>query len=743
MQRKTPASPQRPYLARSDLGNTASTANTVRRTARIRKPFRLSRGGDWSQLLLASAVFAFATLVLTYPLATSPASLGRFDNGDARLNAWAVSWVAHQVVHDPLRLFDANTFYPLAKTLAFSEHLFVPGLMTLPLLLVTNDLVLSYNLVLLASIFLSALGMYLLTFSLTGGRVAGILAGLFFSFAAFRFNRLPHLQMQLYAFLPLALLGLHKFLETGKRNWAWWSAAFFVLQVLSGTYLAAMAAVAILIAVSTLVVGSGRSRTELKSLVLAFAVAALCIYPFARPYLWVNQHLGIEWDLAGIESLSATPESYLAASSHLYRPLTDNWVEQDRRRDFLFPGLTLPALALLGLIVLVTRRRETERPRTTAVCYVLILSAGVVLSLGPQTPVYSFLHEHIVFFRGLRALSRFALLPLLSLSLLAGYGLSWLFEDRGLLHDRKWVAWIIGALFIAESTALPYTLEPFRDEPPEVYEWLARDGAPGPIVELPFLVLDTRYMFWARHHGFRATLNGDSGFVPPSHRWMKNLFLRFPSPDSIALLRKLQVRYVVLHLGAYRPPALIRMLNGLETHRAELLKIRDFGRDLVLEVIPSRAQGPPPLPQIVLPMLGEPTRLVPLPEDAIVETVISFTSPRRVTGVRLLYGRIPLSPATRVELLLPAPVSTGSTTPSGEAEEEWEVVWSSPAEWPALTELISGLLEHPDHGSQTLTFRASDSFETFTTDTIKLRLTGYDGAPDVTTIQILGADDPS
>ncbi len=742
MQRKTPT--QRPYLARSDLAN---TARTVRRTARIKRPSRLSRGGDWSELLLASAVFAFATLVLTYPLATSPASLGRFDNGDARLNAWAISWVAHQVVHDPLRLFDANTFYPLAKTLAFSEHLFVPGLMALPLLLVTNDLVLSYNLVLLASIFLSALGMYLLTFSLTGGRVAAILAGLFFSFAAFRFNRLPHLQMQLYAFLPLALLGLHKFLETGKRNWAWGSAAFFVLQVLSGTYLAAMTAVAILIAVATLVVGSGRSRTELKSLVLAFAVAALSIYPFARPYLWVNQHLGIEWDLAGIESLSATPESYLAASSHLYRPLTDNWVEQDRRRDFLFPGLTLPALALLGLIVLVTRRRETERPRTTAVCYVLIFSAGVVLSLGPQTPVYSFLHEHIVFFRGLRALSRFALLPLLSLSLLAGYGLSWLFEDRGLLHDRKWVAWIIGALFIAESTALPYTLEPFRDEPPEVYEWLAQDGAPGPIVELPFLVLDTRYMFWARHHGFRATLNGDSGFVPASHRWMKNLFLRFPSPDSIALLRKLQVRYVVLHLGAYRPPALIRMLNGLETHRAELLKIRDFGRDLVLEVIPSRTQGPPPLPRTVLTTLGEPTRLVPLPEDAIVETVVSFTSPHRVTGVRLLYGRIPLSPATRVELLLPLrPVSVGSATPAGEADEEWEVVWTSPTEWPALTELISGLLEHPDHGSQSLNFEAfeaSDSFETFTTDTIKLRLTGYDGAPDVTAIEILGANDPN
>jgi hypothetical protein len=503
-----------------------------------------------------------------------------------------------------------------------------------------------------------------------------------------------------------------------------------VLQVLSGTYLAAIASVAVLILIATFVIGSGRSRAELTSLVLAFAVAALCIYPFARPYLWVNEHLGIEWDLAGIESLSATPESYLAASSHLYRPLTDRWVEEDQRRDFLFPGLALPLLALLGLVVLAMRKGETERPRTTAIGYLLIGMAGVILSLGPQTPVYAFLHQHIVFFRGLRALDRFALLPLLSLSLLAGFALRWLFSE-GWLRDRKWAAWVVGAFFVVESTALPYNLETFRDEPPEVYTWLARDGAPGPIVELPFLVLDTRYMFWARHHDFRPTLNGDSGFVPPSNRWMKNLFLRFPSPDSITLLRKLQVRYVILHLGAYRPPALIRLLNGLESHRADLLKIRDFGRDLVLEVVPSRAQGRPPRPQTVLPTL--PTPLVALPEDRVAETVIAFPAPHRITGLRLLYGRTPLSPVTRAELLLP----------EGTDDEEWEVAWTSPDEWPALTDLIVGLVEHPDHGSQTLTFETSDAFETFTAGTIKLRLTGYDGAPDVTAIEVLGADDPS
>jgi hypothetical protein len=673
-------------------------------------------------------------LVLTYPLALHPASLGRFDNGDARLNAWAMSWVAHQVIHDPLHLFQANTFHPLPNTLAFSEHLFVPGLMTLPLLQLTNDLVLSHNLVLLLSIFLSAIGMYALTVSLTGSRLAGILAGLFFSFAPFRFNRLPHIQMQLYAFLPLALLCLHRFLETGKRWWAWGMAGFFLLQVLSGTYLAAMAAVAMLIAVVTLTPASGRSRRELATLGLAFAVAALCIYPFARPYLWVNQHLGIEWDLPGIGSLSATPESYLASSSRLYRPLTESMVDEESRRDYLFPGLTLPLLALVGLGVLVARKGGFSRPWATTLCYLLIMSAGFLVSLGPLTPVYSFLHEHIIFFRGLRALSRFALLPLLGLSVLAAYALAWLFEGAGRLRSRRWAAVAIAVFFIAESTALPYSLATFRDEPPEVYRWLAKEAEPGPVVELPFLVLDTRYMFWARHHDFRPTLNGDSGFVPPSHRWLKNLFLRFPSPDSIVLLQRLGVRYVVLHLGAYRDRALIRLLNGLERHRAELLKIRDFGRDMVVEVIPTKSERPPPLPQEILSTIGQPGRKIPNPEEPIEEIVITLESPKRVTGIRLHYGRIPLSPVTRTALLLPD-VDMG--------DDGWEEAWASPPDWPALTELVLGLLEHPDYGSQTLSFRGSESFETFTTDTVKLLLTGYDGPPDVTAIELLGADDSS
>ena len=80
-------------------------------------------------------VLCLALAVLhTWPLATAPHRLSRNDNADTMLNEWIIAWVAHQAPRDPVRLFDANIFYPEPRTLAFSEHLVVPAAMAAPAL---------------------------------------------------------------------------------------------------------------------------------------------------------------------------------------------------------------------------------------------------------------------------------------------------------------------------------------------------------------------------------------------------------------------------------------------------------------------------------------------------------------------------------------------------------------------------------------------------------------------------------
>jgi len=84
--------------------------------------------------LLTLALFVALAILHTWPLATAPGTLSRNDNGDFILHEWIMAWVSHQVVTNPLHLFDANIFYPERYTLAYSDHLFVQSMLGAPLL---------------------------------------------------------------------------------------------------------------------------------------------------------------------------------------------------------------------------------------------------------------------------------------------------------------------------------------------------------------------------------------------------------------------------------------------------------------------------------------------------------------------------------------------------------------------------------------------------------------------------------
>jgi hypothetical protein len=292
---------------------------------------------------------------------------------------------------------------PLPHSLAYSEHLALLGILALPLLRFTDDLVLTNNLLLLFSMWATAMAMYVLARNLTRNHLASLLAGFFFSFAAFRFNRLPHIQMQLYAFLPLFLACWHRYLEERRTRDLVLMGSFFVLQALSGTYLGAI---------------SGPFATALLS-------RRSPAFPGGSPGCWFSPSpqrssppsplrtsgsiaSSVEWDLQGVGSLSATPSAYLASSSHLYRALSEHLWRDQPPTDYLFPGMSVSALALVGVVVLA----RTPGRRQVLLCYLLILVLGVLIS-SAGTPIYSFLHERMIFFPGLQALSRFGLLPLL------------------------------------------------------------------------------------------------------------------------------------------------------------------------------------------------------------------------------------------------------------------------------------------------------------------------------------------
>ena len=227
--------------------------------------------------------------------------------------------------------------------------------------------------------------------------------------------------------------------------------------------------------------------------------------------------------MADVATYATTLESYAAGGTRLYGSIGQRHLDPERVQDTLFPGLTVLLLGLAGLAV---------APRRYRAVAVVASTLAILVSLGPQTALYRFLHENLVFVRGVRALSRFSLLPVLSLDVLAGIALS------GRRHGLAVAALV---LMLAESSNVPIRYARYAG-PPDSARWLA--GRPGAVAVLPLGEGDTQAMLDGTVH-FRPLVNGDSGFVPRPYTRAMELLQEPLTADALRLLRAVGVSDVV------------------------------------------------------------------------------------------------------------------------------------------------------------------------------------------------------
>ena len=518
-------------------------------------------------LLLVFLFYLAVTSVATYPLILR-LETAVIDFGDPLLNSWILAWNGRALLHDPLRLFDTNIFYPHRWTLAYSELLIVPSLLGLPVTLLSGNPILTHNLLLFSSYPLSAFAVYLLVVSLTGDRRAGLVSGLIFAFASFRVSRLGQLQIQLGYWIPLAFYFLHRFVHTTRWRDLGLFALMAVAQALSnghyGYYLAL--AVALFLALTALLDPASQRFILWGRLGVGGVLALAAVLPFFLPYWWARAEVGLVRSLEEVAFYSARLESYLAAprGNFLYGALTASF---RRPEGELFTGFVAVALAIFAL----WPRLPQARVR---IFYLALTLMGLTLSLGPTLQAfgieggwlpYSTFYEWLPGFRSLRAPARFAVLVMLGLAVLAGFGLSWLLRALSPRWARL-VALSVAGLVSLEFFSAPLPFREFPREIPPVYQWLATQPEDVLIAELPapgdsgHLQREAVRVYYSTVH-WQRMINGYSGFFPPGF-WEQNLLLRtFPSRESLARLQELGVRYVILR--GYSPADLAWVLQRL------------------------------------------------------------------------------------------------------------------------------------------------------------------------------------
>ncbi len=524
--------------------------------------------------LAAFAICCGLAIIHTWPLALAPGRHSLNANADAELNEWIMAWVAHQLPRDPAHLFEANIFYPAHDALAFSEPLVVPALLGAPLAWTGASPVLVYNLVLILGLALTAFAACLVIEIWTGSVLAGLLAGSALAFNTHTLTRLPHMQaLHLYG-LPVALFALDRLLRGGGWRAALILAAAIAVIAWTSGYLLIFAVVMLAIATAVRMKEWAPLAGHLAPRIAAAALlAAIAIAPVYLPYRRAARDQGMVRSLEAVQEFSATPVGYLATAGRLHYAAWSDRFFHDPVNSF-FPGVTVLLLSATAIALAWSRRRQVEAATRARVVMLLAIGAiGVVLSLGPATPLYGWLFHAFPPMQGLRAAARFGNLFLLAVALLAGIGLA-------LWRPRAAVAAALVAAVNFEALCAPIPYTDFTGVP-AIYRLLAQEPGTVVVAEQPFyprsgIFQNSPYVLASTAH-WRPLMNGYSGYTPASYQRYADAFWYFPQDWAIAAMKQAGVTHVVVHTAAFERDHL-DVLPALERRTdLELLAIGSGG----------------------------------------------------------------------------------------------------------------------------------------------------------------------
>jgi hypothetical protein len=519
------------------------------------------------ELLPAALGASLLSVVMNWPLVLNLGEDVPKDLGDPLVQAWQVAWGGHALVNQPLDFFQSNQFWPLADTLAFSDALlgYAPaGLIGSG----SEAAVARYDVLFLFAYALAFFGAYLLARELGIGPAGAIVAGAAFAFAPFRLEQDGHMHVISSGGIPLALaLGVRGYRL--RRPWpvlagfavATWQLSLGFTLGLPLAYL--LAALGVIAAIVWLI--RGRPAPDRRLLVATAIGAALFIAAAAvisRPYFRVaDEHPKATRGPAEVESYSGPNSVFLAAPDE--NPVWGD-ATAGLRDDFehipektLFPGLVIVALAIAGLW-------SASYPRGLRIALVAGVAVASVLALGFQREdgwlwPYRVVYDVLPGWEAIRTPGRLITFSSLGLALLAAGGAELATRASAGRVAARWapaaVTGVLALAIVVEGRGLPF--DPFDD--------LAQPSPPSPpadvgAISAPQLNLpaerpedNRRYLLWSTD-GFPDMINGRSSTNPS---FTANAIARargFPDRRSVAFVRQLGVRSVVLHPRRTRMP---------------------------------------------------------------------------------------------------------------------------------------------------------------------------------------------
>lgn len=250
--------------------------------------------------------------------------------------------------------------------------------------------------------------------------------------------------------------------------------------------------------------------------------------------------------------------------------------------------------------------------------YLILLMLSVVLFLGLEPlevdgasmrGLYYYLHTYVPGFNGIRKVSRQAIVVMMMVAIVGGYGAAELLTRWS--RRRALITGGLCLVLLAEVACVPMRLVsvPAETTVPKVYEWLAKRRTQQPIAVLPTndgvrrfkgmpgVAMHNYLTLYHRHR----TINGKSSWIPPVTHLFHDVTRDFPTPDAKRLLQTLGVEHVVIHTGDMPPRVGDTMIAALDRDTQNYERVFRDNADLVYRLKPAPGDQPtlletPPLP---------------------------------------------------------------------------------------------------------------------------------------------------
>ena len=314
----------------------------------------------WLRQVGILVLYLAIAAVYTRPLLEQSTTRIANDPYDPILNASILWWNAttlpfsHQWWNPPY-------FYPGDGISAFTENLVGVSAIASPVFWLTHNPLAAYNIAFFLTWPLSAFAVYLLTRFLTRRDDAAFLAGVAFGFTPYRTAEMGHIQMLSAYWLPIALLGLHGFVQERRPRWLVLLGAGWLLQSLANGYFLFFGAVVMGLWLAYFC--STRATWRAVPSILATLVAAsLPLVPILWNYYVIHERYALKRLMSETRWYSAPTHAWIEVSPYVrIWSLVLPW-----SKDNLFPGVTAVALVLITAVALLIGRGTARPDESTA-----------------------------------------------------------------------------------------------------------------------------------------------------------------------------------------------------------------------------------------------------------------------------------------------------------------------------------------------------------------------------------------